>query len=106
MKVDVEGYELEVLKGSAELLVTPPRPILCVEYGNEPVAGQLTHFKFMKRFPKYFTFVFSASKFSISPLRPWRDSCSTQLRPYDNVIYIPNERLANLPTRLFESRNK
>jgi hypothetical protein len=33
IKVDVEGFELEVLRGCKELLRGSEPPILCVEYG-------------------------------------------------------------------------
>jgi hypothetical protein len=34
VKIDVEGWELEVLKGSKRLLGAPVAPIICIEYSN------------------------------------------------------------------------
>lgn len=35
LKVDVEGWELDVLRGGQQLLSGPQAPILCIEYSNE-----------------------------------------------------------------------
>ena len=40
VKIDVEGWELEVLKGSPDLLTSPNAPILLIEYSRlHPVHG-------------------------------------------------------------------
>jgi FkbM family methyltransferase len=93
IKIDVEGYELPVLRGARELLTTEPRPILCVEYGDG-----VSHGRFMESVGGYRLYVFADSKFSKCALVPWRDEM--RLRLFDNVIYIPQELTSTMPKTL------
>ena len=72
IKIDVEGYELSVLKGSRALLTTSPRPLLCVEHGEDSEARDrpATHVRFMEAVGGYEPFVFAESKFSRCGLVP------------------------------------
>ncbi len=56
LKIDVEGYELEVLKGGKNLLENSNAPDICIEYSiNHPQFGGSSSevFRFIKDINKY-----------------------------------------------------
>ncbi len=56
LKIDVEGYELEVLEGAKKLLSHSNAPIICIEYSNiHPIKGgkPLDIYRFIKRVNDY-----------------------------------------------------
>ena len=101
IKIDVEGYELPVLRGSRGLLTESPQPILCVEFGEDSQENsqQAAHVEFMKAIGGYEPFVFAGSKFSKCALSPWSESI--RLRAFDNIVYIPRVAIPTLPETLF-----
>ncbi len=104
VKIDVEGYELQVLQGARELLSGESRPVLCVEYGEDKRDGESlreTSHSFVQSHGRYQSFVFKDSKFARSSLTPWRGE--VRLKSYDNVIHIPDELIPTLPSSLFRS---
>jgi FkbM family methyltransferase len=101
IKIDVEGYELPVLRGSLALLTGSPRPILCVEFGEDSQGSgqQAAHMGFMEAIGGYEPFVFAGSKFSKCALIPWSEG--VRLRQFDNIVYIPRVAVPTLPGTLF-----
>ena len=94
IKIDVEGFELEVLKGAKILLEGSQAPMLCVEYSN--------------LLPKYrgtardiYTFIKSVNDYSFYKLKKGkgvpselvRISREQELPDHDNVFCFLNEHL-------------
>ena len=106
IKIDVEGYELPVLRGSRELLTGSPRPILCVEFGEDGQGSgqQAAHMEFMEAIGGYEPFVFAGGKFSKCALVPWSEGA--RLQQFDNIVYIPRVAVPTLPETLFERRQQ
>lgn len=87
LKVDVEGFEMEVLKGSKELLSRQDGPILVVECSN---TRQNYHysmddlFRFLTDTHGYLIFRFAISKEKISKLLPVNSV--DELPHHDNIV--------------------
>jgi FkbM family methyltransferase len=95
IKIDVEGWELEVLKGGAETLNNSPQPIVCIEFSQtHPLHGG-THqemFQLMQS-AGYSGYVLEKSKSTVSPLTQIDIS---HLPEHDNVFFIPINRIKGL----------
>jgi FkbM family methyltransferase len=104
IKVDVEGWELEVLKGGTNLLCSDNAPILCVEY------NKLTHhdeykmqsiYEFIKSQNDYQIYKLIKSKERVSQLIEITDK--SKLPDHDNIFcFLPKHR-HYLPHFLFSS---
>lgn len=90
LKVDVEGFELEVLEGAGELLRGEDAPILCVEYGmyDDKEAKLL---EFLWALPGYELFQLKGTKKRESPLVQL--ARGTPIRARDNVFCFPRTRM-------------
>jgi FkbM family methyltransferase len=109
IKIDVEGFELEVLKGSRTLLSSPQAPALCVAFsGKYPVYGGnvLDIYYFIKSVNHYSFFKLKYGKEKPSQLL--RISKEEDLLPYHNNIFcFLNKHLLSrawLKKYLIESR--
>jgi len=85
VKIDVEGFELEVLKGSSKLLSSDKAPIICMEYeeiGNKP----LENLQFLKDINDYVFFNLEKTKGRASKLR--KVNAIEEVRLHDNVFCL------------------
>ncbi len=86
IKIDVEGFELEVLQGCDGVLRGPNPPVLCVEYGMyESQATALE--EYLRSLPQYDVFQLSETKKYASELR--LIPAGARLRSADNVFCVP-----------------
>lgn len=91
MKIDVEGYELEMLKGATTLLQSEQAPIICIEYSklNEHVGAVDDVYDFLVSINQYRIFRFVQWKEKISPLREVLDK--DDMPEHDNVFcFLPS----------------
>jgi len=93
VKIDVEGWELEVLKGAKSLLASRHAPALCVEYSSaHPLeGGQLTEiWDFLSSANRYRCFKLMLGKEKVSKLIPVRDV--SDLPTHDNLFcFLPDQ---------------
>ena len=91
VKIDVEGWELEVLKGAKSLLASRHAPALCVEYSSaHPLeGGELTEiWRFLSSVNSYRCFKLMLGKEKVSQLIPVRDV--PDLPTHDNLFcFLP-----------------
>lgn len=90
IKIDVEGYELEVLKGARELLQSSHAPILCIEYIKEMprekgVAEDICDF--VKSVNRYSVYKLKKSSFMPSKLIEVQNK--DELPDHDNIFCFP-----------------
>lgn len=101
LKVDVEGYEAQVLAGASGLLAQ--RPIVCMEVsrtvtgGGDPLAA---HDMIMET-GAYSAWNFRDGKGRPSPLVAVKDRQRLAAQTDDNVVYVPHAERDALPARLF-----
>lgn len=102
VKIDVEGWELEVLKGSNYLLSDANAPIICIEYSKlHPIQnGQLLDI---------YRHILNVNKYKIYKLRKGKGNISKLIRitdvidlpQHDNLFcFLPNH-LKDLPKNMF-----
>lgn len=100
MKIDVEGWELEVLRGARMLLSSPESPILCVEYNT--------------RLPEYkavYDLITSSNKYQVYvlPHGNWHTSRLIEVQSVDdlpaigsiNIYCFLPDHLPSIPLNLF-----
>ena len=105
MKIDVEGFEYEVLSGARAVLSGATPPILSVECDDEmprenAAAGMSSIYRMILDTDNYDPFRFVQSKFNrdgrIVPLGRLAD-----VPRHDNIIYVPRHVRNDLPRDLF-----
>ncbi len=92
IKIDVEGYELDVLKGATKLLQSTNAPILCIEYVKEmPRKRGVTEdiYDFVREINKYSFYKLKRTSFMPSRLIETRKE---ELPDHDNIFCFPNNR--------------
>jgi len=101
MKVDVEGWELEVLRGGKELLSRDDAPALCIEFSvSHPMAGGQPRDLFdLVIALGYDVYRCAKSKGVASPLVPVRSY--DDLPEHDNLFCFKPAQRASLPAALF-----
>ncbi len=101
IKVDVEGWEHEVLKGAQDLLASPNAPILCVEYdkGRTSAGGALDVYRQILSLNRYRVFKLRRGKESISRLVPIRTA--NDLPNHDNLFCFLDRHIAALRKDIF-----
>ncbi len=90
IKIDVEGYELEVLKGARSILKGPNPPILCLEFTkNRPVStnGSYKLYKYIKSFNKYTFYKLQYGK--PKPSKMIKIKSKKELPEHDNIFCLP-----------------
>ncbi len=106
VKIDVEGYELNVLKGAKPyLLESPSPPALIVEFSisRTNTFGEDTTplFTFLKELSRYRFFRSAGGKEKDSRLIEIKDK--SDLPEHDNVFCLTEKHLNELPNRIFET---
>lgn len=94
IKIDVEGFELEVIKGASSILQKKEAPILCIEYSLlHPIFnGKHTDiFHYIMNTKNYEMYKFSANKNIISKLM--KINAKEELPVHDNIFAFPNTLL-------------
>jgi FkbM family methyltransferase len=87
LKADVEGWELELLKGSSTLLSGKNAPVLCLEYSRNHQPGKTGRedvYQFIKRVNRYRIFKLKYGKETHSPLVEVRQA--SELPVHDNIF--------------------
>lgn len=93
IKIDVEGYELEVLKGLGNILSRDNAPMLIIECGEKKdnfESSKEDVFKFIKEVNNYCIFKLSISKEKISKLIEVKSI--EQLPTNDNILCVLKNR--------------
>ena len=102
LKIDVEGFELEVLEGAKNLLSSSNAPIICVEYFIEREKDEKnTIYNFIKMINDYSFYQLCKTSHTISKLKPV--SHSKDLNPHDNLYCFTNLHLEQIPKELFDA---
>jgi FkbM family methyltransferase len=98
IKLDVEGWEAEVLMGARELIGSAEAPILIVEY---IAAGHSSDklYDFLSSVNQYKLFKLSKGKDSVSKLKPVHTQ--RNLPAHDNLFCFRPNHLSEVPTDLF-----
>jgi FkbM family methyltransferase len=102
IKMDVEGWELEVLKGSKNILSGTDAPILIVEcfMDRENTIGSPSEiFKFIKSTNDYLVYKSDMGKDRLSRLEEVKSV--EELPDMDNIVCVPRSKLSSLPKPLF-----
>ncbi|MDW8394281.1 MAG: FkbM family methyltransferase, partial [Chitinophagales bacterium] len=101
VKIDVEGYELEVITGAQKLLQRHDAPLLCLEY-NESMRGRasdpLAVFRLIESLNAYRFFQLEKTKATPSRLKACRPE---SFRKEDNVFACTEAMQHQLPQALF-----
>lgn len=106
IKIDVEGSELELLKGASELFQHNPKPTICVEYSEEVSRDNNINdlYNFLKIELGYMLFKSKLGKESVSKLI--EINTKNDLPQHDNIYCIDPKKLKSLPNILFEITKK
>jgi len=100
IKIDVEGFELNVLRGASELLSSPDAPIICMEH-EVYASDTLASLRYLSEINKYQFFNLTRTKTRVSKLRKVNRLEDVRLR--DNVFCFTANHLDQLTGReLFE----
>jgi FkbM family methyltransferase len=94
IKIDIEGYELEALKGAENLLQCSSPPILIIEYSNlHPQHGGtvLDIYRFLQALNNYHFYKLRQSK--STPSRLVRITEPKELPHHDNVFCFPKTHM-------------
>lgn len=84
MKIDVEGWELEVLKGAQVLLSQSEAPMLCVEYNSKVV-----------RYKEMYQFIMAINLYKAFIL-PHGNWCASRLAPLKTIDDLPDTGSYNI----------
>lgn len=102
IKIDVEGWELEVLKGARRVLSQAHAPIICVEYSClHPIQGgePLDIYRFITSINGYRCFKLEKSKSTPSKLMAIREI--RDLPKHDNLFCFLSSHIKELDEELF-----
>ena len=98
VKMDIEGYELEALKGMGSMLQGPDRPILMIECSSDRVnshgSGTLAIYEYLEAIGGYR--YFKPSKGKERPSRLMKLHSHEDFPSHDNVFFLTEEHMATL----------
>ncbi|MCF8307334.1 MAG: FkbM family methyltransferase [Ignavibacteriales bacterium] len=103
IKIDVEGWELEVLRGSGEIFSTPAAPACIIEYSpdRETFGGDaIDIYRFFKVKNNYRVFRLSHGKEKPSHLAEVYDISG--LPKHDNIVCLKERHISLLPPKIFK----
>lgn len=91
VKIDVEGWELETLRGGSKFFSSSERPVVCIEFSNaHPLEGGTHRELFLKMIDhSYLAFVLQGTKATPSALRQIN---LEQLPAHDNIFFFPRSQ--------------
>ncbi|MBU4277686.1 MAG: FkbM family methyltransferase [Proteobacteria bacterium] len=98
LKIDVEGWESEVLAGSTALLASKSAPIIILEYPQKKEPAKKIY-NFLTNTGNYEIYSFVGNKNVISPLR--KVSGEQTLPRGDNIVCMLSSQRQSLPGELF-----
>jgi FkbM family methyltransferase len=104
VKIDVEGFEPQVLSGASKLIRM--QPIICMEVSDAvPQEGYpaLAAHDLLISSGYYSSFLFHSGKRHPSPLIEARDRQRLLQQAHENVVYVPNALKLSLPSELFSN---
>lgn len=106
IKIDVEGSELELLKGASELFQDSPKPTICLEYSEEVSRDNNINdvYKFLKNELGYILFKSKLGKEKISKLI--KINTKADLPKHDNIYCIDQKNIKGLSDILFEIKDE
>lgn len=101
MKIDVEGWELEVLRGGMSMLAGTPHPVLCIEFSSlRPMhGGEPSDILVLLDSLGYVPYQLTGSKSAASLLRPLDRS---RLPTHDNLFFFHPSDAARFDGRMFQ----
>jgi FkbM family methyltransferase len=101
IKIDVEGYEDEVLMGAEELLNKTNAPIICIEYAKNMARNSNSRdlLDIIQSDNDYKVFQLEKTKDAVSKLSPIRDRL--ELRNHDNLFCFLDSHIKYLPREMF-----
>ncbi len=101
LKIDVEGWELRVLRGGKRLFRSQEAPILCLEYSTlYPTQGDLVElYEFIISINNYTVYKLERGKERISRLIKVLNA--NQLPQHDNLFCFRPEHLRTVPQSIF-----
>jgi FkbM family methyltransferase len=102
IKADIEGWELEMLRGAGKLLAGALAPALCIEYsvrGPSAHDGPMDVFDFVRSVNAYQVFKLRHGKETISRLVPIVKP--SDLPRHDNIFCFLPDQIRDIGSRLF-----
>lgn len=102
VKIDVEGFEAEVIQGAEQLLRSEHAPIVCFEHGVYD--ERVSIFDLLSDFNEYRYFRLARTKRYVSRLRPF--DRSERLWRHDNIFALLPSQIRELPSSLVRAESR
>lgn len=100
IKIDVEGWEPEVLKGAREWFASERAPMIVTEYSRGRTHGKVDLFDYITQVNDYRVFILVKGKEVPSPLRLIKHK--SELPEHENLFCFLPQHLEQLPDHLFD----
>jgi len=104
IKIDVEGFEPDVLRGAQETLQR--EPIICMEVSADVDKGEvnpLAAHDLIMQTGLYSAYRFRHGKEHVSELLPVAERSILRRQRHDNVVYVPHTIRPSVPDAIFGS---